>query len=163
MSHSRRLILLLIALPALVGICDAQIGLDIDNISVTVDGKTAHLSRAQLAALPHVVVTVHGSSGSEQFEGVPLSCLLGNFGIKVDTELHGPPPSGVLVVEAANGEKVTFSLREIASSRSGIVLADRQDGKNLSVREWPRIVVPGDKQMDRWLPQVAKLGIAASK
>jgi hypothetical protein len=135
--------------------------LDAQTISITGNGKTTQLNRMEISSLAHVTVTVSGPGGPARFDGVPLSALLATAEIDMGYGLHGLELTKVLLVEAADGEQTTFSLAEIDPTFSGnhVILADHQDGKELSIREWPRVIVPGDKRMDRWLPQVAKLSV----
>jgi hypothetical protein len=99
-----------------------------------------------------------------QFEGVLLSTLLERAGYDAEYGLHGPLLSAALLVEAADGEQVAFSLAEIdpTFSANNVILADKRNGKELSTREGPfRVIAPKDKRMDRWLPQVTTLRVGA--
>jgi hypothetical protein len=134
-------------------------------VSVIVDGKTVVLQRAEIAGMPHITVRPSYRDREAEFEGVRISTLLSRAGVDVGFPLRGTDLSQILVVEAADGERVTFSLSELDDSYSDnqIILADHQDGKELSVRDWPRIVAGKDKRMDRWLVQVVKLSIVTPK
>jgi hypothetical protein len=144
-----------LAMAFLTSVCRAQ------TVSIVSNGKTTELTRTQIFSLPHVTVTVSSPGGPARFDGVPLSALLASAGIDMGYGLHGLELTKVVLVEAADGEQTTFSLAEIDPTFSGnnVILADHQNGKELSIREWPRIIGPADKRMDRWLPQVAKLSI----
>ena len=79
-------------------------------------------------------------------------------------KLRGPRMSEVLLVEAADGYRVAFSLAEVdpAFSERDIILADKRDGKPLDAKEGPlRIVAPGDERPARWVRQVTALRLIA--
>jgi len=71
----------------------------------------------------------------------------------------------VVIIEAADGYKVAFALAELDSAftSSKAILADKRDGKPLSVKEGPfRIVVPSDKRPARWVRQVTALRVVVA-
>jgi hypothetical protein len=136
------------------------------TIEITRNGVTTPLTKAEISRLPHVSVTVSDHGDATQFEGVPLSALLGNVGQDMGLGLRGPELSGALLIESADGECVVFSLAEIdpTFSASNVILADHRNGKELDVREgWFRVIAPDDKRTDRWLRQVSKARIASLK
>jgi hypothetical protein len=163
--RSQNLIRLGFVVLFVAGLLPAQQGSDTKTIGVVNNQKTTYLSRATMASLPHV--KVRGSFGSEAvwFEGVPLSSVLSNAGIEIGHGLTAPQLLRVLLVEAADGRQVTFSFAEIdpTFSDNNIILADRQNGLEITPREWPRIISARDKRMDRWITQVSKLQVVVAR
>jgi hypothetical protein len=142
----------------------AQAAPETQAVAVISNRNTTYLSRATLSGLPHV--TVRSSVGGEAswYEGVPLSSLLSHAGIEIGHGLTAPQLLRFLLAEAADGRQVIFSFAEIdpTFSDNNIILADRQNGKDITVRDWPRIISPKDKRMDRWLTQVSKFQIVVA-
>ena len=133
---------------------------------ITTDGQSTTLTSAQIAALPHVTVSVKDHDVPAQFEGVPLATLLSNAGVQLGDKLRGLRLNEVLTVEASDNYKVVFALAEVdpAFATREIILADKRDGKPLDAKEGPfRIVAPGDKRPARWVRQVTALRIAVVK
>jgi hypothetical protein len=99
------------------------------------------------------------------FDGVLVADILKKAGVRQGKELRGEFLSWYLVVDAADGYRVIFSLPELDEVFTDriVLLADRKDGKPLSEREGPfRIVVPDEKRAARWVRQVVSLTIRRS-
>jgi hypothetical protein len=125
-------------------------------------GKTSVLTRADIAALPHVKVTALLSNAPATFDAVALSVILEKAGIGLGDTLRGKRLASCLLVEAADGYRAVIALPEIdpAFTDKQIVLAYLKDGKPLDEKEGPyRIVIPGEKRMARWVRQVTTLKI----
>jgi hypothetical protein len=103
---------------------------------INVDGHSAAITAAQIAALPHATVNVRDHDKDAQFEGVPLALVLSMAGIQLGDALRGPRMAEVLLVEAADGYRVVFALAEIdpAFATREIILADKRDGKLLDAK-----------------------------
>lgn len=133
---------------------------------VHADGSSTTLTAAQIAALPHVTVSVKDHDTPAQFEGVPLSAVLTLAGVQLGSSLRGARMAEALLVEAADGYKAVFALAEVDGdfAMREILLADKRDGKPLEAKEGPlRIVAPGDKRPARWVRQVTALRIIPVK
>jgi len=79
--------------------------------------------------------------------------------------LKGPLLANCLLVEAADGYRVVFSLPEIdpALTDKVVILADRKDGKPLDDKEGPfRLIVPHDKLAMRWVKQVTRASVRSA-
>jgi hypothetical protein len=130
------------------------------------DGTSTTLSAAQIAALPHVTVATKDHDTPAQFEGVPVTAVLGLAGVQLGSTMRGPRFAEALLVEAADNYKVVFALAEFDpdfTSRE-ILLADKRDGKPLDAKEGPwRIVAPGDKRPARWIRQVTSFKVVTVK
>lgn len=124
----------------------------------TESGKQTELTRADIAAMPHIKIT----TGDATFEGVELSAVLEKGRIELGDTLRGKRMVSCLLVEAADGYRVVIALPEIdpAFSEKRFILAFLKDGKSLDAKEGPyRIVIPDEKRMARWVKQVTRLKI----
>jgi hypothetical protein len=145
-------VLLLQAGPAFCQQLTVQIG----------DGKPTVLTRADIAALPHVKVSTSASGAAATFEGVALEAVLEKAGVEFGASLKGKRLASYLLVEAADGYRVVIALPELdpAFTDKQVVLAFLKDGKPLDEKEGPyRIVMPDEKRMARWVRQVTTLKI----
>jgi hypothetical protein len=145
-------VLLLQAGPAFCQQLTVQIG----------DGKPTVLTRADIAALPHVKVSTSASGAAATFEGVALEAVLEKAGVEFGASLKGKRLGSYLLVEAADGYRVVIALPELdpAFTDKQVVLAFLKDGKPLDEKEGPyRIVMPDEKRMARWVRQVTTLKI----
>ena len=76
------------------------------------------------------------------------------------TKVAQPFRSAYVLVEAADGYQVVFSIPEVFSrfGGSGILLADRQDGAQLAAKAAPyQVVVPRSPEHERWARQVTRI------
>ena len=111
------------------------------------NGQTATLSEAQIAAMPHMALTVSVEGKTTTFSGVPLSSLLALVGAPSGKALKGPDLADVVVVSAKDGYIVALSLAETDPMvrKEAILLADRADGAALPAGQGPyRLVIEGD-------------------
>lgn len=132
----------------------------------TADAHSTTLSAAQIAAAPHVTITVDDHGTPAKFEGVALASVLTMAGIQLGDSLRGPRLTEVVLAFASDGYKVSFALAELdpAFATREIILADKRDGKPLDAKEGPfRIVALGDKRPARWIRQVTELKVVAVK
>jgi DMSO/TMAO reductase YedYZ molybdopterin-dependent catalytic subunit len=137
--------------------------------SVAVRGDVAqplNLRLEDLALMPRRSAKVKDHDGRESVvEGVLVADILKRAGVKQGKELRGELLATYLLVEAADGYRVVFSLPELDEVFTDriVLLADRKDGKPLDDREGPlRIVVPEEKRPARWVRQVTALTIRRS-
>jgi hypothetical protein len=96
-------------------------------------GTQVVLSRTDLAALPHVKVSVtdHATKGQVTYEGVSLSSVLEREGVSLGESLKGKRLASCLLVEAADDYRVVIALPELdpACTDQQILLAFLRDGK----------------------------------
>jgi hypothetical protein len=93
---------------------------------------------------------------------VAVATVLQEAGVTLGKELRGRRLADCLLVEAADGYRVAFSLAEIDPTMSDgvVLLADSKDGKPLDAKEGRyRLVVPRDKRYARWVRQVVRLSV----
>lgn len=119
--------------------------------------KVLTFSTSDLAKLKRVELKV----GSNQvvFSGVPLAEILRAAGVTWGGKCS-PFLTCCVVVEAADGYRVAFSIPEIAPELSHrmILLADRCAGEPLSAKEGPYKIIEEDaREHGRWVRQVAKI------
>ncbi|MEZ0609071.1 molybdopterin-binding protein [Fibrella sp. WM1] len=156
-----RQLCLLLAASLLLGTTYAQ--------TLTVSGAVAKplsLEPAAIKAMPHTEVTSKDRDGQlHRYSGVPLIDLLKQAGVKTGSELRGKQLLNYLVVKAADGYEVVFSLPELdpeLATRT-ILLADSADGAALPTGTGPyRIIVPDEKKPTRWVRGVISLDLRSA-
>jgi hypothetical protein len=140
--------------------------------ALTISGEVAKplsLSLADVSALPHktLKVTNPHDQKEETYEGVPLADLLKLAGAAQGEQLRGAAMATYVLVEAADGYRVVFSLAELdpGIQDSNVLLADKVDGHALDGKTGPlRLVAPIDKRPARWVRMVQSIRvISASK
>jgi DMSO/TMAO reductase YedYZ molybdopterin-dependent catalytic subunit len=127
--------------------------------ALTISGDVAKplsLSLADLSAMPHktLKVTNPHDHKEETYEGVPLADLLKLAGASQGEQLRGASMATYVLIEAADGYRVVFSLAELDSGiqDSGVLLADKLDDHPLDDKLGPlRLVAPLDKRPARWV------------
>ncbi len=98
------------------------------------------------------------------YSGVPLAEILKTIPVSAGPTLRGPELERVVVITAADGYKVSFSLAELDASfrKQNVIMADSVDGKPLSDHEGKRMLVCGDElRHSRWIRQVT--GVVITK
>jgi DMSO/TMAO reductase YedYZ molybdopterin-dependent catalytic subunit len=130
-------------------------------LSVTGEVKTPlKLSLTDLKAMPTAKVTVKDPDGSTAtYDGVALCEILKRAGVPQRESLHKDALQLCVLVKAADGYKVVFSLAELDPSFSDrqVLLAFRRNGAELDAKTGPfRVVVPGEKKHGRWIRQVTE-------
>lgn len=96
------------------------------------------------------------------YSGVPLAEILKTIPVPAGATLRGPELERVVVITAADGYKVSFSLAELDASfrKQNVIMADSVDGKPLSEFEGKRMLVCGDElRHSRWIRQVTGMVI----
>jgi hypothetical protein len=133
---------------------------------VNESGQVSTLSPAELAKLPHQTVRVKDRSGVlATYQGVPLAELLRAAKVALGKDLKGPFLANCLLVEAADGYGVTFSLPEVDPDITNhlVLIADQKNAKPLDAGEGPyRLIVPDDKKHARWVRQVIRISVQAT-
>ena len=131
---------------------------------LVVDGAVDHrleLSAADLAAMLRAVAEITDHDGKKkQYEGALLTEILQRAGAPMGDKLRGQALTLGIIVEAADGYKVAFTLSELDSNfgNKTAILADRVDGTSLAGNEGPlRIIVPGEKHLARSARMVKRI------
>ncbi|MCP4605945.1 MAG: hypothetical protein GY847_36435 [Proteobacteria bacterium] len=95
-----------------------------------------------------------GFHGIEHYEGFLLSQLLSKVGIE-------PDPKTMFVCSAPDGYRILLSSGEVfpGPNASGILLADRLNGKPIEDGGLYRLIPLGDLSADRWLKSVSRIDV----
>jgi len=138
-----------------------------DVASVAILGPTGQartLTLADLRGLKARDVTATDPHGTQAgtYRAVPLTDLLSLVAAPLGEALRGKALAASVLVEAADGYRVVFSLAELDPGirDTQAFLAFERDGKPLGADVGPcRLVVPTDKRGARWVRQVVKLSV----
>lgn len=110
-------------------------------------GQTMAVSRAELAALPHVGFAFDAHGQRHAYEGVLLFELLAKVGTPTGKSLGGKALAHAVRATSADGYQVVFGLGEIdpGTRPNRIIVADRADGAPLGETDGAfKLVVEGD-------------------
>lgn len=126
------------------------------------DGRSWRaIEAADWDKLPRIEITAKARDGKDKvFSGVALAEVLKLAGAPAGDTLRGGEMNRVVLISAADGYQVAFSLAELDPSfrSQKIVLADRVDGKPLDDFEGPRMIVAADElRHSRWIRQVKEI------
>jgi DMSO/TMAO reductase YedYZ molybdopterin-dependent catalytic subunit len=127
---------------------------------IGLDGQTATLTPADIAALPHVTLTLTVEGKTATYKGVPLTDILAKVGAPSGKALKGPELRDVVLVEAKDGYAVALALAETDAlvRKDQILLADASDGAPLPDGLGPyRLVVEGDQRGARLARMVTQI------
>ncbi len=133
-------------------------------LRVEFEGKPYELKTAELAKLPRREIktkTQHGEAEAV-FSGVDVREILKLAGVKFGDEGKKANLTSYLLVEAADGYQVVFSMIELEPDFTDkiVLLADKRDGKPLSKEEGNvRLIVPDEKKQARSVRQVVVLRV----
>jgi DMSO/TMAO reductase YedYZ molybdopterin-dependent catalytic subunit len=126
-------------------------------------GKTTVISAERIAKLPQQTVTAKDHAGAiATYSGVALAEILRAADVKLGKDLKGALLANCLLIQAADGYRVVFSLVEVdpSTSNSVVLVADQKNSKPLDAKEGPyRLVVPSDKHFSRWVRQVTEISV----
>jgi len=136
-------------------------------VRLTITGDVEHplsLSLDDLSKMPRTTLKVTNphENKDETFEGVALSELLKQAGVPQGAKLKGAAMPTYVIAEAADGYRVIFSLAELDADfqDSGVIVADRMDGKPLDDNAGPlRLVAPHDKRPARWIRMLQSIKV----
>lgn len=134
----------------------------------SITGAPVTFTQEDWASLPRATVsaTRGHSKDKVQFEGVPLKAVLEKAGVlNAAKPLHGKQLLQYVVVNAADGYSVIFSLaelEEVTGATSNVLLADKVEGNPLTEKEAPlQLVVPSDKRPERFVRMVTSLTVGS--
>ena len=123
-------------------------------------GQSVTVTPADLAAMPHVTLTLSVEGKTRTYEGVPLTALLAKVGAPSGKALKGADLSDVVLVSAKDGYVVALALAETDPlvRKDQIILADKADGAPLPAGLGPyRLVVEGDQRGARLARMVVSI------
>ena len=126
------------------------------------------LTTSDLARLPRSQVWVaesgHGGDTAHArvlYEGVAVSDLLALVGAPLGSALRGRAVASYVLVEAADGYRVVFSLEEASAlaTTTRLLLADRRNEQALSPDEGPFRVIAPEARHSRWIRQAVRISV----
>ena len=122
------------------------------------------ISAADLTKMPQTTlhVTDAHSHQAQVYEGVPLALLLQKAGVPHGEEIRGPWVAAYVIVEAADGYRVVFSIAELDSAflDSEVLVADALDGAPMGAGQGPlKLVAPHDKRPARWVRMLKSITV----
>ena len=123
-------------------------------------GQSVTVTPADLAAMPHVTLTLSVEGKTRTYEGVPLTALLAKVGAPSGKALKGADLSDVVLVSAKDGYVVALALAETDPlvRKDQIILADKADGAPMPDGLGPyRLVVEGDQRGARQARMVVSI------
>jgi DMSO/TMAO reductase YedYZ molybdopterin-dependent catalytic subunit len=122
-------------------------------------------SLAALAAAGSVAMKVEDDAGaSSEYIGVPIADLVEPLGIALGKSVSGKRLAEYIVMEAADGYRVLFSLAEIDPlfRDRPIFICYRKNGQPLPAAEGPlRVIVADEKRHARWVRQVTAIDVGS--
>jgi len=138
--------------------------------SLTISGEVAtplDLRIQDLASYKQVSHKVKDRDNKEhEFKGVALIEILEKAGVTTGSKLRGENLAKYVLIKAADGYEVVYSLPEIDPEFTDqlIILAIEKDGQPLLAGEGPfRIITPNDKKQARWIREVRSIKVAFAK
>jgi hypothetical protein len=144
------------AVAALAALCASTVRAQ-DLRMVGLDGRAVVLSPADLAAMPHVSLTVTVEGKTAAYRGVPLAALLERIDAPLGKALRGAALRDVVLVTGQDGYGAALSLAEADPMERSqqVILADEADSHPLGQGQGPyRLVVEGDQRGARLVRMV---------
>jgi DMSO/TMAO reductase YedYZ molybdopterin-dependent catalytic subunit len=141
------------------------------NASVlSVSGEVAtplELKKEDLASYKPITHKVKDRDNKEhEFKGVALIEILEKAGVTTGSKLRGENLAKYVLIKAADGYEVIYSLPEIDPEFTDqvIMVAVEKDGQPLPAGEGPfRMIAPNDKKQARWVREVRSIKVLFSK
>jgi DMSO/TMAO reductase YedYZ molybdopterin-dependent catalytic subunit len=152
-------------------ICAIILGAASDQAQIlSVSGEVTtplELKKEDFAAYKPVTHKVKDRDNKEhEFKGVALIEILEKAGVTTGGKLRGENLAKYILIKAADGYEVVYSLPEIDPEFTDqvIMVATEKDGQPLPAGEGPfRIITPNDKKQARWVREVRSIKILFSK
>lgn len=143
---------------------------EMESPFVTISGDVLRPQKMAIEDLKKMklteVKTTDRNGETHIYKGVELHTILDGVGVTMGSELRGKNLLKYLLLEAADGYKVIFTLAEIDQEYFDqiILLAFAVDGIPLSKEEGPfRLIVPNEKKTSRWIRQLNKIEVVAAQ
>ncbi|WP_159476464.1 molybdopterin-dependent oxidoreductase [Dyadobacter sp. 3J3] len=151
-------------------LCISVSGFSQNTSSITVSGEVTiplNLSVQDLSAYKQISHKVKDKDGKEhEFRGVALIEVFEKAGVTTGGKLRGKNLAKYVLIKAADGYEVIYSLPEIDPEFTDqvIMLATEKDGQPLPNGEGPfRIITPNDKKQARWIREVQSIKVVFAK
>jgi DMSO/TMAO reductase YedYZ molybdopterin-dependent catalytic subunit len=137
---------------------------------VSVSGEVLtplELKKEDLVVFKPLSHKVKDRDGKEhEFKGVALIEVLEKAGVTTGAKLRGENLAKLVLIQAADGYEVVYSLPEIDPEFTSnvVLLVTEKDGAPLPAGEGPfRIIAPQDKKQARWIREVRSIKILFAK
>jgi DMSO/TMAO reductase YedYZ molybdopterin-dependent catalytic subunit len=137
---------------------------------IKVEGEVTQslkLYQSDLEKMKRVTVRYKGhDTVAHSYTGVPVLEILNQAGVTLGKQLRGKNLAKFLLVNAADGYQVVFSLAEVDTSfnKKEIILADKMDNKPIPSNPGPfQLIVPGEKKPARSCREVISFTIRSAK
>ncbi len=126
------------------------------------------MSRSDLKALPHIIVTVQNTHTNSQeiYSGVRVADLFAKLGVPLGSELRGKAMVNYVRASGSDGYQVVFSVAEIdpAFHPGEIIVADEMNGQPLNAKSGPfKLVATEDKRPARWVRNLVALELKTAE
>ena len=138
--------------------------------TLSVTGEVATpltLTRQDLTTYKSITTQVKDrDTKTHEFRGVPLFEILQKAGITTGNQLRGENLAKYLLIGAADGYEVVYSLPEIDPEFTDqvVLLAFEKDGQPLPAGEGTfRLIAPNDKKQARWVREVRTIKVQFAK
>jgi hypothetical protein len=135
------------------------------SLTLAYNGKTIALTPADLAAMPHITVSVFNahSKVNEIYSGVPLSALLARLGVPQGEAVRGPLFLTGVIAEGTDGYQVLYSLAETDPTihTGQVLIADSLDGKPIAADGAFKMISTEEKRPARWVRNLDKISVIA--
>jgi hypothetical protein len=131
------------------------------SLTLVLGDKTATLTLAQIAALPHKTVTVYNlhEQKNEAYSGVALADILTANGAVFDKTTQHAMLRSYIAAQGTDGYVVLYSTVEVYSPgyhTGDVIVADSVDGKPLT-ESGLKLISSEDKHPMRWVQSLTKI------
>ncbi len=137
------------------------------SLSVTVDGKTATFSVADLSAMPQKTVKVHNehTKADESYTGPALGDVLARAGFVVGKPTQREMLRSYVQAEGTDKYWVLYSLTEVEPSEheGDVIVAIGMNGGGLGADGALKLVSSEDKKPQRWVRNLAVITVKAAE
>jgi hypothetical protein len=137
------------------------------RLTITVEGKAATLSVADLQAMPQKTITVHNEHTKmhETYSGVLLSDLLAKYGFAVSQTTHRKMLRSYVVAEGMDKYWVLYSATEVEGSEHAgdVIVATTMGGKPLGEDGQFKLVSSEDKKPQRWVRNLTAITLKSAE
>ena len=129
----------------------------------TYEGKTAILSPADLAAMPHKQVTVMNghTKASETYAGVPLTDLLSKAGVPSGEAVRGKLFLVGIIAQGTDGYGALYSIGEVdpAIHTGEVIVADSMNGQKLTKDGAFKLISTEERRPARWVRNLSTISV----
>lgn len=151
-------------------LCTSLVSLAQNTASISVSGEVLTpltLTKEDLSNYKQVSHKAKDRDGKEhEYKGVALVEILKKAGVTLGGKLRGENLTKVVLVQAADGYEVVYSLAELDPefTSNTVLLVFEKDGVPLAAGEGPfRLVASQDKKPARWIREIRSIKVVFVK